>query len=140
MIINKAGEIIPHEVAKKLVDNYKAKKKPRLDDTAGTKKKETTSVWFDYAFCEMLMKDLKRGEINGLRIYFGAYDETHSKEENKNKMTVVLVTTTGSREAQRDEDDIQGDDDLTPSAGEKDLLYEYNEGKLCPPKCQGTRI
>lgn len=95
MIITKHGGTIPHEVAKKLVDDYKTKKKPRLDDTAGNDKKETTSVWFDYDFCIALMQDLLRKEINGLRIYFGAYNSAHSDNEKKDKMTTILVTTTG---------------------------------------------
>ncbi len=50
-----------------------------------------------------------------------------SRRDNKNKMTAILVTTTGPR------DQDWGDDDITPEKEEQLLFDEYNEGKLCPP-------
>lgn len=132
MLITKNGGRIPHEVAQKLVANYKDKKEPHLKKAMGGKP-ETTSVWFDYDFCIMLMQDLLRKEINGLRIYFGAYDKDHSDPDNREKMTAIFVTTKGTRTAE------EGEDDLTPAgATEEEFMYEYNEGKICPPKCPTT--
>lgn len=126
---------IPHEEVEKLKANYQKNKKPHLDkemeeDESG-KKRDTTSVWFNYEFCQVLKRDLERDVIKGLRIYFGAYDKHELNEQGKedkdksNKLTVVLVTTTGS------ETDSEGAvDDITAP-----LMAEYNEGKLCPPRC-----
>jgi hypothetical protein len=131
MIITGHGRRISKAEAKKLVDEYKAKKEPHLKKAMG--KDETTSVWFDYDFCIMLMQDLLRKEINGLRIYFGAHDKVHSDPDKKDKMTAVFVTTTGDRTAD------WGNDDFTTVIKEE-LLTEYNDGKICPPKCQGVGL
>lgn len=128
MLITKSGERIPQDVAQNLIANYKDKKEPLLRE-AMEGKPETTSVWFDYDFCIMLMQDMLRKEVNGLRIYFGAYDNSHPDPDNKDKMTVVLVTTTGSR------DQDTGDDNITSTVEEQSLSSIYNDGRLCPPKC-----
>lgn len=121
---------ITHKRAKELVANYRANKKPHLDKEMETdkegKKRETESVWFDYEFCKELIADLQRGKINGLRIYFGAYGKEDPIDYKKNKMTTVLVTTTGPRGQD------WGEDDLTPATK---MEWEWNEGKICPPRC-----
>ena len=131
MIATGIGRRISHAEAKKLADEYKHKKKNHLERAIG--KEETRSIWFDYDFCIMLMHDLIRKEINGLRIYFGAYDNSHS-EEKKDKMTAILVTTKGPRTGQ-----TWGDDDIADV--EEKFIEEYNDGQLCPPRsCGGTTL
>ena len=127
---------IQHAEVEKLVGNYLNNKKPHLDkgrkddDNGNEDKGESTSVWFDNAFIEVLRKDLERTEINGLRIYFGAYDKKHQDDDKKNKMTVVLVTTTGSGV-----NAVDAIDERTPDEPKAPFI-EYNDGKLCPPMCQ----
>jgi hypothetical protein len=120
---------IPKEEVEKLIANFMAHKKPHLDkemkeDSSG-KKRDTTSVWFDYEFCQLLIKDLQQGKAKGLRVYFGAYDKKHDDPDKRNKLTVMFVTTTGSET----ESEEAVDDYTFP------ILGSYNEGKLCPPRC-----
>ncbi len=93
-------------------------------DNSG-QRRDTTSVWFDEAFCQALIADLKRTDIHGLRVYFGAYEKHDEDPDKRNKLTVVLVTTTGSPT----NPEVAVDDHTPP------LKAEYNDGRLCPPKC-----
>ena len=123
MIITVPGRKITRSEAIKLVKAYKHNKWFALSH--GIKKEETRSVWFNSAFCAELAKDLQRKEINGLRIYFGAYDGDEGNADKKEKMTVVLISTLGPKDQDWGNDEIQPDDSK--------LTTPYNDGSLCPP-------
>ncbi|MES2882800.1 MAG: hypothetical protein V4676_11670 [Bacteroidota bacterium] len=125
-----SGRRISTDDATRLVNEYKKTKKPLLEDGLA-KNPETTSVWFDYNFCTELMEELQKEQVNGLRIYFGAYDGGAPDEVNKNKMTVVLVSTVGARTQD------WGDDNLS---GDGSALDAFNDGRLCPPRCNGATL
>ena len=92
---------------------------------------ESTSIWFDYDFCTELIEELRKDRVNGLRVYFGAYDSSAPDVDNKDKMTVVLLSTAGPRTQD------WGDDNLSADGSSLDA---FNDGRICPPKCSGTTL
>jgi hypothetical protein len=129
MIIAGPGRKITKSEAKKIIQGYKRKKWFKL--SSDIQKEETKSVWFNSEFCAELASDLQRGEVNGLRIYFGAYDADNADEGKKEKLTVVLISTLGPKNAE------WGDDELLPD--DIKLTSSYNDGSLCPPSgCTGS--
>jgi hypothetical protein len=130
MIITGPGRKITRSEAKRIIQGYKHTKWFKLCD--GIKKEETKSVWFNSEFCAELAKDLQRTDVNGLRIYFGAYDGDDGDDGKKERMTVVLVSTTGDKDADWGRDELQPD--------EPKFNTSYNDGALCPPAggCKGA--
>jgi hypothetical protein len=141
---------IPTGKARGLAKNYrdyKIDKKLKADDTKG--------VWFErQVFYEALglVRDGQTGFLmeagiletpttrvqpDGIRIYFGAYSESHPNNIKKGKLTVMLVTTKASPIPP--EGGIISHIDLleNPSEPPTDLLKEdaltYNDGQICPP-------
>lgn len=128
--MNSSGRRISTDDATRLVKQYKQTKQPLLEKALGGTG-ETTSIWFDYAFCTELMEELRNDKVNGLRVYFGAYDSAAPDDANKDKMTVVLVSTLGPRTQD------WGDDNLS---GDGSALDAFNDGRICPPRCNGATL
>jgi hypothetical protein len=140
---------IPTGKARGLAKNYrdnKIGKKLKDDDTRG--------VWFErqeFYNALGLVRDGQTGFLmeagiedngtlvqpDGIRIYLGAYSESHSHPVKKGKLTVILVTTkAGSIPT---EGGILPHLDLLENPGEPptDMFLKdaesYNDGQICPP-------
>lgn len=98
------GLITPAE-AKKLNHEFIKTRSKALDKIVGnldnnTKKKDALSAWFSLEEIENYITYIKQQgkekgiEINGLRIYFGAYGKDTKQSKKKNLSTVFIAPTT----------------------------------------------
>ena len=103
---------------------------------------ETRAVWFDKAtYLQALGLDPETptGDVDGIRIYFGSYKDSHPTHNKRGKTTLVLVST---RRGSSVDDHIDMLDN--PEADPEDLpdaiRDEFNDGQLCPPNCDGDGL
>ena len=122
--------------AKRLVRNFKNQKWFQACGSMG--EEDTKSVFFNRTFCDELIRELQQEGIDGLRVYFGAYEKEHKNPNRKGKLTVIFVTTNNHFKNKLDnpEDPEHGpkdDEELEDADINKVKLSELNDGALCPP-------
>jgi hypothetical protein len=103
---------------------------------------ETKAVWFDAAtYLQALGLDpeMPTGVIDGIRIYFGSYDNNDPRPKKRGKMTLILVPTKPGSTPD-DHIDILADPLADPKDLEVDFIEEFNDGQLCPPNCDGDGL
>lgn len=131
------GKRIPTAYARQLAKNYRNQKrgKPLLID-------DTEAVWFPKeVFLEALNLplDTDTGNISGIRVYLGAYENRSDYPRNpdwRRQLTLVLAQTESRDNGSGTivERDILDDPDANPSY--PNPIDTFNDGQICPPpKC-----
>jgi hypothetical protein len=103
---------------------------------------ETKAVWFDTAtYLQALGLDPETptGNIDGIRIYFGSYQNEHPRPEKRGKMTLVLVPTRAGDHA-NEHIDLLTNPEHDPADIPDEIKEEFNDGQLCPPNCDGDGL
>ncbi len=126
------------EVSKR-INNYLTNKRPILGDAIGGA--DTKSAWYSLAQFEDLMREMYYLNADGLRVYFGAYD--NDDEDYPGMLTVVFVPTymdegTGKHTdiVIDDEPDFEGRINATSDTEEMGVIRKnFDTIGLCPPSC-----
>ncbi len=120
----------------KRVKHFMDTKAPILDAALG--RTDTRTVWYSFDHIERLYHELVYLKANGLRVYLGAYDETHPQTPDQ---TCLLLVPTRLNENGKNQDVMVEDE---PGFTERDGVVifmddetekNYNIGGLCPPAC-----
>lgn len=123
----KVGKFVSSGHVETLRRNYKEKRWAENSKRIG--KPDSLSVWFSLQDMESFLQQLKAHGGNGIRFYFGAYDEAYAEKPlYAGRQTIVMVGTRdkAGRAAK----------DMYIHTGENTSILAYNLGRLCPPICQ----
>ncbi|MFT3949547.1 MAG: hypothetical protein QM763_21470 [Agriterribacter sp.] len=134
---SKAGMPIPIATAQRMIGKYLLSKRYIRHRRRSSEdwRDDTRCVWYDSLFVENFYAAFKAEKADGVRVYFGVYDnEFPDKELYK---TVIFSTTQKKTDAIGD----YHEDILTNEKGGKEKLnfwdYQikgvYDNGGLCPP-------
>lgn len=123
----KVGKFVSSGHVDTLKRNYKEKRWAENSKRIG--KPDSLSVWFSLEDMETFLQQLKAHGGNGIRFYFGAYDEAFAEKPlYAGRQTIVMVGT-------KDKEG-RATKDLYIQSGENTSILAYNLGRLCPPICQ----
>lgn len=128
----KVGKQVNTNHVDTVIRNYKKERWVHNSKRIG--KEDSLSIWYSIEELEEFMAMAKDQGADGIKIYFGAYDE-HYKEQPlyAGRQTVVLVATkhkmTGAGESNKD---------VYIQTEQGSSILAWNAGKPCPPLC-GTR-
>lgn len=123
----KVGKFVDSDHVDQLRKNYRDKR--WADNSRRIGKPDALSVWFSLEDMEHFLQQLRKHGGNGIRYYFGAYDEAFAERPMyAGRQTIVMV---GTREKEGG-----NAKDIYIQTGESTSILAYNLGKLCPPVCQ----
>jgi hypothetical protein len=130
------------------IGNYLSQKHGLLTTSLG--KPDTKSIWYSREHVEKLLEEIDYNSGDGLRIYFGAYEEGH---EFEGQLCLVMYVTRqeGSGELATHPNIVLENmpDYESRSAQERDVIFfpgesiftsrkkDFNYGSPCPPRCEG---
>lgn len=126
------------EQVDELVSNFLTNKHPLLSSPIS--KDESKSAWLSLEQFEQLVKEMYYQNADGVRVYFGAYSETHPTYANQ--LTIVLVPTYLHPVSGRHTDIIiDNDADFYERLEAEAKNAKHTDRKnldtfaLCPPTC-----
>lgn len=125
----KVGKLVSTEHVDTVVRNYKKERWVHNSKRLG--KEDSLSVWYSVEELEEYLEKVKTHGGDGIRMYFGAYDQDY--QENSlyaGRQTVVLVAT-------KTKQTVSGvsDKDIYVTTDKGTNILAYNAGRLCPPVC-----
>lgn len=128
----RAGKFVDTNHVDTLRKNYKEKRWQQNSERIG--KVDSLSVWFSLEDMEIFLEKLKQHGGDGVRFYFGAYDENYTaKPLYAGRQTVVMVAT---KEKQTLAGELNKDIYITTDKGNS--ILAFNIGRPCPPLCQNS--
>jgi hypothetical protein len=128
----KAGKFVDTKHVDTVIKNYKQKRWAQNSERLG--KEDSLSVWFSVADIEAFLEKAKQHNGDGVRFYFGAYDEDYAENPlYAGRQTIVMVAT-------KQKETLMGttDKDIYINQGAGSIILGYNMGRMCPPVCQAT--
>ena len=128
----KVGKPVNTDHVDTVVRNYKKERWVHNSKRLG--KEDSLSVWYSIEELEEFMAKAKDHGADGMKLYFGAYDENYKEQPlYAGRQTVVLVATKLKiTQAGKSNKDIY----IQTEKGSS--ILAWNAGSLCPPFC-GTR-
>lgn len=127
--IVKAGKFVDTEHVEIAIRNYKKERWAHNSERLG--KEDSLSVWYSIEELEEFLTTCKEHGADGIRMYFGAYDQVSApKEEYAGRQSILLV-------ANKENNNLAGSSskDIYISTEEGPSILAYNMGRLCPPVC-----
>jgi len=126
----KVGKPVGTDHVNTVVRNYKKERWVHNSQRLG--KEDSLSVWYSIEELEEFIGIAKNHGADGIKLYFGAYDENYKDEPlYAGRQTVVLVATkhkiTEAGESNKDLY-VQTDKGTT-------TIMAWNAGAVCPPFC-----
>ena len=126
----KVGKPVGTNHVNTVVRNYK--KERWVHNSRRLGKEDSLSVWYSIEELEEFIGIAKNNGADGIKLYFGAYDENYKDEPlYAGRQTVVLVATkhkiTEAGESNKDLY-VQTDKGTT-------TIMAWNAGAVCPPFC-----
>ena len=126
----KVGKPVGTDHVNTVVRNYKKERWVHNSQRLG--KEDSLSVWYSIEELEEFIGIAKNHGADGIKLYFGAYDENYKDEPlYAGRQTVVLVATkhkiTEAGESNKDFY-VQTDKGTT-------TIMAWNAGAVCPPFC-----
>jgi len=126
----KVGKPVGTDHVNTVVRNYK--KERWVHNSRRLGKEDSLSVWYSIEELEEFIGIAKNHGADGIKLYFGAYDENYKDEPlYAGRQTVVLVATkhkiTEAGESNKDLY-VQTDKGTT-------TIMAWNAGAVCPPFC-----
>ncbi|MFT3911056.1 MAG: hypothetical protein QM737_16675 [Ferruginibacter sp.] len=137
---------ISKEVKESRVNNYLTDKYPLLINAQkeqDTERTETKSIWYSKEHLETWLNELAIMDADGMRIYFGAYNEEESPVAGQLCLLMVLTreTETGHADIVY-EDEPVFEERLNASPNFRTITdidnkvpKQFNYGAPCPPIC-----
>ena len=101
-------------------------------------KQDTKSVWYSREHIEGLLDEMNHANANGLRIYFGAYNENHEAYSNQLCLLMVMTRLNSQSGGHADisiEDEPDFPERSVAERGIPDFKKDFNVGSPCPPIC-----
>ena len=126
----KAGKLVDTGHVNTLIRNYKRERWVHNSKRIG--KEDSLSVWYSIEELEAFLQKAKEHGGDGVKLYFGAYDENYSDNPLYAARQTVVFVATKSRED--DKGSINKDIYINDENGT--TILAYNVGGLCPPFCQ----
>jgi len=127
----KVGKLVNTKHVDTIIRNYKKERWVANSKRLG--KEDSLSVWYSIEELEEYLAIAKEAGADGMKLYFGAYDENYSAQPlYAGRQTVVLVAT-----KKKETDHGCVDKDLYVPTATGTTIMAYNVGKLCPPICSG---
>lgn len=128
----KVGKQVTTNHVDTVIRNYKKERWVHNSKRIG--KEDSLSVWYSIEELEEFIAKAKDNGADGIKLYFGAYDENYKEQPlYAGRQTVVLVATKHKiTEAGESNKDIYIQTEKGTS------ILAWNAGSMCPPYC-GTR-
>ena len=128
----KAGKFVDTNHVDTVIKNYKRERWVHNSKRIG--KEDSLSIWYSVQeLGEFLQKASEHG-ADGIKIYFGAYDEVDApKPLYAGRQTVVLVAT-----KQKETETGVVNKDIYINTDKGHTILAYNVGGMCPPFCSGN--
>ena len=125
----KAGKLVDTAHVNSVIRNYKTERWVHNSKRLG--KEDSLSVWYSVEELEEFLAKAKDHGGDGIKMYFGAYNEQHAQMPlYAGRQTVVLVAT-----KEKETEHGLVDKDIYINSGNGTTILAYNAGKLCPPLC-----
>lgn len=123
------GKFLTTPEANQLIRTYKRERWAYNTERIG--KEDSLSLWWSIEEMENFIEVAKQNGADGLKFYFGAYDENYQEvPEYQDRQTLVMVATKESKV----ETGIRNKDIYVNTENGKEILA-YNRGGICPPAC-----
>ena len=128
------------QAANKHIGDYQSGRYITMSEQLG--KPDTRSLWYSFRQIELLYQEMVYLNADGLRIYFGQYD--NSVPELQNQLCLVMVPTRANDTSEGHADILlEDEDDFALREGSGAFLElsrpgwskAYNYGSPCPPVC-----
>jgi hypothetical protein len=127
----KVGKLVKTDHVNEVIRNYKQERWIHNSKRLG--KEDSLSVWYSVEELEEFMTKIKDHGGDGVRLYFGAYDQENTEKPlHAGRQTIVLVATKG-----KETGNGVTNKDLYIGTKKGSTILAYNAGHLCPPFCQG---
>jgi len=126
----KVGKPVGTDHVNTVVRNYKKERWVHNSQRLG--KEDSLSVWYSIEELEEFIGIAKNHGADGIKLYFGAYDENYKDEPlYAGRQTVVLVATKHKiSEAGESNKDLYVQTDKGTTT-----IMAWNAGAVCPPFC-----
>jgi len=126
----KVGKPVGTDHVNTVVRNYKKERWVHNSQRLG--KEDSLSVWYSIEELEEFIGIAKNHGADGIKLYFGAYDENYKDEPlYAGRQTVVLVATKHKiTEAGESNKDLYVQTDRGTTT-----IMAWNAGAVCPPFC-----
>lgn len=125
----KVGKLVNTDHVNSVIRNYKQERWVHNSRRLG--KEDSLSAWFSVEELQEFFEKVKDHKGDGIRIYFGAYDQDYTEQPlYAGRQTVVLVAT----KQKETENGDTNKDIYIPSKNGSSILA-YNSAHLCPPFC-----
>lgn len=130
-----------------MVEKYQAEKYPLLQAAQAVKgvgRNETKSVWYSKEHVQTLLSEMDLMNANGMRVYFGSYEENHPFAPGQQCLLMMLTrqSANGSNEdiiyesePGFDERKNAGVNTRSTNTNEQATPKPFNYGSPCPPIC-----
>jgi hypothetical protein len=126
----KVGKFVSTTHVETVRKNYKEQR--WLQNSRRIGKADSLSVWFSLEDVESFVEKLKEHGGDGIRFYFGAYNNEYAEKPlYAGRQTIVMVAT---RQKQTLNGELNKDIYINTEAGAN--ILAYNVGRPCPPYCQ----
>jgi hypothetical protein len=126
----KAGKFVNTEHVNSVITNYKQERWVHNSKRLG--KEDSLSVWYSVEELEEFLAKAKDHGSDGIRMYFGAYDQEHAPQPlYAGRQTIVMVAT-----MQKETENGEATKDIYINTEKGTSILAYNAGRLCPPFCQ----
>jgi len=125
----RAGKFVDTNHVDTVIKNYKQKRWIQNSQRLG--KEDSLSVWFSVEDIEAFLAKAKEHGADGVRYYFGAYDENFAeKPVYAGRQTLVMVAT-------KEKETATGatNKDIYFATEKGSSILAYNFGQICPPFC-----
>ncbi len=130
------------------VEKYQIEKYPLLKEAQllkGVNRTETKSIWYSKEHIETLLAEISLMNANGMRIYFGAYEENHPTAPGQQCLLMVLTRASENGTSNQDivyENEPGFQERLNATTNSRSLEFPeegtprpFNYGSPCPPIC-----
>lgn len=127
----RVGKMVDSDHVDTVIKNYKQERWIHNSKRLG--KEDSLSVWYSIEELEEFMEIAKTHGSDGVRLYFGAYDQEHAPQPlYAGRQTVVFVAT------KHKETEAGGttNKDVYINTDKGSSILAYNAGALCPPFCK----
>lgn len=130
-----------------MVEKYQTEKYPLLQaaQTAkGIGRNETKSVWYTKEHIQTLLSEMDLMNANGMRVYFGAYEENHPLAPGQQCLLMVLTRQSSNggnediiyeTEPGFEERNNASANSRSVNPSEQETPKPFNYGSPCPPIC-----
>jgi hypothetical protein len=125
----KVGKLVNTEHVNSVIRNYKQQRWAHNSNRLG--KEDSLSAWFSVEELQEFFEKVKDHNGDGIRIYFGAYDQDYTEQPlYAGRQTVVLVAT-----KQKETGNGDANKDIYIQTEKGSSILAYNSASLCPPFC-----